>query len=251
MLCPMCMKNVLFKIRRQEKPGAQPYWELFDLKFIEGMTVAMALEMIQKKPVNADGRAVSPVVWTNACQDKLCSACFMLINGKPQAACQTPVHDLFQPITLQPLSKFPVIRDLVVDRSRVEQDMKRLHAWSKLDAYHATNEHRNPCESNESSVTASCCTSCGACLEACPQYHASSAFVGPMLLLRCHQHLLSARSADHKQGMLEALAADGGVFDCCNVQNCQRVCPQKINMTETIGLLKRAVLKGTVKKFLG
>lgn len=245
------MKNVLFKIRRQEKPGAQPYWELFDLKFTEGLTVVQALEAIQKRPLNADGRAVTPVVWSQACQGAQCTSCFILINGKPRAACQTLVKDLFQPISLEPLSKFPVIRDLVVDCSRVDQDTKRLHAWNELDAYHNTMGHRNPSESSESNVDASRCTSCGACLEACPQYHVSSAFVGPRLLLSCQQHLQQTRSSDHKRAMLEALAADGGVFDCCNVQNCQRVCPQKINITETIGLLKRAVLKGAVKRFLG
>jgi succinate dehydrogenase / fumarate reductase iron-sulfur subunit len=175
----------------------------------------------------------------------------MLINGKPKAACQTPVDHLLQPVCLEPLSKFPVLRDLVVDRFQTHKDCQRLQVWKELDGYHNTNEHRNSYSLDSSFAEAARCVSCGACLEACPQYHEGSCFVGPMVLLRAYPHLLNARSHEHKQAMLKALAAEGGVFACCNAQNCQRVCPQKINITETIGLLKRAVLKGTVKRFLG
>jgi len=239
------MKNVLFKIRRQEKPAACAYWELFDLQYAEGMTVALALEQIQRRPINADGRAVTPVVWDRG------DFCLIRINGKPRVPQEVDVREVFQPICLEPLSKFPVMRDLIVDRSREEKDGQRLQAWSRLDAYHNTNEHRSAVVADDLCRDLARCTSCGACLEACPQYHPSSAFVGPRLLLRCQQHLSNTRSTDHQRAMLEALASDGGVFDCCNAQNCQRVCPQKINITENIGLLKRAVLKGAVKRFLG
>ena len=100
------------------------------------MNVISALMEIQKNPVTADGKKVAPVVWESSCLEEVCGACTMLVNGKVRQSCTALVDKLSpegQPIVLQPMSKFPLVRDLIVDRSRMFEDLKKVKAW--IDSY--------------------------------------------------------------------------------------------------------------------
>ena len=65
--------------------------------------------------------------------EDLCGACTMLINGVARQACSTLIDSLEQPITLAPLTKFPLVRDLKVDRQKLFEHLKRVHAWIDID----------------------------------------------------------------------------------------------------------------------
>ena len=85
---------------------------------------------IQKNPINSEGKKVRPVVWECNCLEDVCGTCTMVINGKTRQSCSALIDKLMQPITLQPLSKFPVVRDLAVDRSRMFEARLAKHAYS-------------------------------------------------------------------------------------------------------------------------
>ena len=86
-------------------------------------------------------------------------------------------------ITLAPMTKFPLVRDLIVDRSRMFHDLVKVKAWITLDGSHELGPGpRQAPENQEEAYPLSRCMTCGCCLEACPQVNDSSHFIGPRLL---------------------------------------------------------------------
>ena len=67
------------------------------------------------------------------CLEEVCGACSMVINGRARQSCSRIVDQLEQPIRLEPMSTFPVIRDLQVDRTRMFDNLKRMKAWIPID----------------------------------------------------------------------------------------------------------------------
>src|SRR4051794_625050 len=110
-------ENVRMIITRQESPGSEPYTESFEVPYRPNMNVISALMAIRLNPVNDKGEQTSPPQWEMNCLEEVCGACSMIINGKPRQACTALINNLEQPIRLEPMKTFPVIRDLSVDRS--------------------------------------------------------------------------------------------------------------------------------------
>ena len=88
---------------------------------------------IAKNPVTRDGKKTTPVVYDRACLEEVCGSCAMRINGVVAEACTALVDKLEQPIRLEPMAKFPVVRDLAVDRSAMFEALKRVKAWIPID----------------------------------------------------------------------------------------------------------------------
>ena len=112
-------KRVLVRIRRQERPESPSYWEEFAIPHRPNLNVIVLLQEIRNRPVTREGRATTPVAWESNCLEEVCGACSMVINGRPRQSCTALVDALPQPIVLEPMRTFPVIRDLMVDRSRM------------------------------------------------------------------------------------------------------------------------------------
>ena len=98
------------------------YWEEFEIPLQPMMNVITALMHVRKHPVNRKGIQVNPIAWEDGCLEEVCGSCSMLINQKPRQACSAIIKNLIEEkgssiITLAPFTKFPLIRDLMVDRS--------------------------------------------------------------------------------------------------------------------------------------
>ena len=113
----MANKIVQFEIKRQASPDAPAVWESFEIEWRPGMNVTSALMEIAANPVTADRKPTTPVTYDSNCLEEICGSCAMRINGKARMACSALVENLEQPIRVEPLSKFPLVRDLQVDRS--------------------------------------------------------------------------------------------------------------------------------------
>src|SRR5216683_5989894 len=109
-------KSVTVKIKRQASPKDAPRWEEFALPWRPSMNVIICLRDIAENPVTREGTQTSPVAYDSNCLEEVCGSCAMVINGKARMACSALVDSLEQPIRLEPMTKFPVIRDLAVDR---------------------------------------------------------------------------------------------------------------------------------------
>ena len=98
-----------------------------------GMNVISSLMEIAANPVTASGKTTTPITYDSNCLEEVCGSCAMLINGRARMACSALVDKLEQPIRLEPFSKFPVVRDLAVDRSVLFENLKAVKAWVPID----------------------------------------------------------------------------------------------------------------------
>src|SRR5579863_9394354 len=126
-------KTVIIKIKRQDDPKAKPHWEEFELAHKPGMNVISSLMEIAANPVTRDGKATTPITYDSNCLEEVCGSCAMLINGRARMACSALIDKLEQPIRLEPFTKFPVVRDLAVDRSVLFENLKAVKAWVPID----------------------------------------------------------------------------------------------------------------------
>src|ERR1700754_5033491 len=167
----MANKTVQFEIKRQAGPDAPAVWEKFELEWRPGMNVISAMMEIATNPVTTDGKATTPITYDSNCLEEVCGSCAMRINGKAKMACSALVDKLEQPITLEPFSKFPVIRDLAVDRSVLFENLKAVKAWVPVDGtYDLGSGPRMTMEAQEEAYPLSNCISCCCCVEGSPEF---------------------------------------------------------------------------------
>jgi len=126
-------KTVQIRIKRRENPDAPQYWEEFEIPYRPNLNIISCLMEIQKNPVTKEGKRTTPPVWNMNCLEQVCGICTMVINGRVRQSCSALVDQLQQPITLEPMSKFPNVRDLIVDRQQMFDHLKRVHAWIEID----------------------------------------------------------------------------------------------------------------------
>ena len=239
-------KTVQLRILRQDLPTGEPNanqrWEEFAIEWLPGMNIISCLMAIQRNPVTAEGKPTNAVVWESNCLEEVCGACTMLINGKVRQACSALVDKLAQPITLEPLTSFPVVRDLIVDRTRLFDAFKKVKAWVPIDGtYDLGPGPKMDEEVRQKSYILSTCIACGSCMEACPNFNDASPFIGPAAINQARLHNSHPTGKMHAHDRLEALLGEGGIAYCGNDQNCVRVCPKGIPLTESIAEMNRQV----------
>ncbi len=244
--------TIYLKIKRQDSPHSEAYWEEFEIPYKPHMNVISLLAEIQKNPVNAKGEKIEPVVWDASCLEEICGSCSMLINGKARQACSALVDQLKQPITLEPFSKFPCVRDLRVDRSTMFEALKRVRAWVPIDGtYDLGPGPRLSSENQETAYDLARCMTCGCCLEVCPQVSDHSDFIGAAAVSQARLFNLHPTGAMHKDARLDTLYGPGGLEDCGNAQNCVKACPKEIPLTESIAEVGREMTKRMFSRLLG
>ena len=247
--------TIRLKIRRQDTPDSASYWDEFDVPATPNMNVISLLLWVAANPKTTDGRDVSPVAWDCNCLEEVCGACTMVINGTARQSCSALVGDLLaetddHTIALEPMTKFPVVRDLMVDRRRMFGALTKVKAWVPIDGTYAlgAGPHESP-EVQETRYALSRCMTCGCCLEACPQYLPDNNFIGAHAISQAryfNAHDTGKVLADDR---LEALEEPGGIADCGNAQNCVKVCPKEIPLTESIADIGRQTTVHALRKF--
>lgn len=249
------------RVLRQEAPGEPSRWERHQVTYEPNLNVISVLQKIATQATTSEGKSTSPVAWDCNCLEEVCGACTMLVNGETKQACSALVDKLLAEtpgeIELRPMSKFPVIRDLVVDRARMFRALERVHAWIPVDGY--GDRGAGPRESQEGQefrYPLSECMTCGCCVEACPQFSKveltqrmdetdeqfaerqsqayDQSFVGAAAISQSmlfNEHPTGHMNAGER---LEALMGPGGLQMCGNAQNCVAVCPKEIPLTTSI-----------------
>jgi len=227
-------KTVEIHIRRRANPDSPPYWERFELPYRPNLNIISCLMEIQKNPVTMEGTRTTPPVWQMNCLEQVCGICTMVINGRARQSCSALIDNLDQPIKLEPMQKFPNIRDLVVDRSQMFNHLKRVNAWIELDGTHDLGPA--PVMSNEQAqerYAYSRCMTCGCCLEACPQYHDDN-YIGPQAIAQAKLFNMHPTGKITLEDRLDGLMGNDGITNCGNAQNCVQVCPMSIPLTRAI-----------------
>ena len=248
----MATTRVVLRIKRQDGPTAPSRWEEFHLSYKPRMNVISALMDIRRNPVTVDGKKTTPVFWDCNCLEEVCGACSMIVNGKVRQACSALVDQLVQPIVLEPMIKFPLVRDLMVDRRRMFEALKRVRAWIPLDGtYNLGSGPRVDPETGAIAYSLSRCMTCGCCLEVCPQVTLISAFMGAAAISQVRLFNMHPIGRMNARERLDALMGEGGLADCANAQNCVHACPKEIPLTESIAALGREMTLHMLKRLLG
>jgi succinate dehydrogenase iron-sulfur subunit len=249
------MSNTIkVSVLRQDKPSTGSRWETFDVDYEPGMNITTVLQRIAGKPTTDDGQSTTPVAYDSNCLEEVCGACTMRVNGTVRQACTALVDRLLQDkpdkITLEPMSKFPVVRDLFVDRSKMFQNLKKVRAWVAVDGYFDRGPGPQISQhAQEDAYPLTTCMTCGCCVDACPQITDGSEFIGPAAISQAvlfNEHPVGQFDADIRMDVLTGL---GGIADCGNAQNCVKVCPKNIPLTQSIAKAGRMATTHTVKKF--
>lgn len=234
-------KKVLrFKIQRQDEPETSSYWEEFEVPYRPNMNVISGLMEIQRNPINVEGEKVRAVIWDYNCLEEVCGACSMRINGKVRQACSALVDKLEQPIILEPMSTFPIEKDLVVNRDRMFEALKKIKGWIPIDGTYALDAGPNifPNEQQEAYEYSTCMT-CGCCLEACPNVNSGSSFLGPQAMAQVKYFNTHPTGSMKKDERMEVVIGGEGISECGNSQNCVQVCPKEIPLTSALAELNK------------
>lgn len=245
-------KTITVKIKRQDGPEASTRWEEFAVPYRPNMNIISVLMKIRENPVTTSGKQTTPVAWDMNCLEEVCGACSMVINGRPRQSCSALVDQLQQPLTIEPMSTFPIIRDLQVDRSRMFDSLKKVKAWVPIDGTYDLGEGpRLPERKREWAYELSKCMTCGVCLESCPNVNSGSSFMGPAPLSQVRLFNTHPTGAMVKDERLNSIMGDGGLANCGNSQNCVQACPKGIPLTTSIASLNRAATVQMFKNFFG
>jgi succinate dehydrogenase / fumarate reductase iron-sulfur subunit len=245
------MERALLKIKRQDDPDDLPYWELFEVELVPDMTVSSALRAIVANPMTAEGNPTTPVAWDCSCNEGICGSCTMLVNGRTRQACKVSLEEFDGPVSIEPLSKYPIVRDLKVDRNVMLDALKGHECWVALDDLEPAGiEPLTDPERHERVSRFTDCVLCGSCSEACPQVNARTAFSGAYVfshITHLNAHPIGKFGASSR---LASIGGRGGIGDCGGSENCEVVCPRGIPLVEASSKLGWSSTWHSVKQFL-
>lgn len=209
--------NFTFHVLRRKNASESPRWEMIPFQTEnENETVATALTKINET-------AKEPIRWECSCLQKKCGACAMVINGRPQLACDTFLKAWRKKgeITLEPLHKFPVVADLIVDRSILQENLKTLGVWAEAEVSVQG-------EKRETAYQASRCLQCGCCLEICPNVCPGGAFFGGAAFVPAAR-LMEPLKGDQKKELARHYREH--VYEGCGKSlACADICPAGIDL---------------------
>ena len=223
---------MIVKIKRQTDPTTTAYWQRFRYVRPKHVTVAAVLDALNYTDdlLDADGNAAARIRWECSCMQAVCGGCAMVINGVPALACATFADEVKgEELILEPLSKFPVVADLIVDRSVIYENLIRAKAYLENLA---TSDKRQYAQQ----YSVAKCLKCGLCLEVCPNYHPGGEFFGAVLANE--SYLLASQTTDKQSQAVQSYKTHFAA-GCSKALSCQTVCPMGIETLTSILRMNR------------
>ncbi len=252
------VKTIRLEVLRQKDKHDRPYWESFEIPYKHDMNVISTLMEIRKNPVNTKGQLVEPVAWEAACLEEVCGTCTMWINGVIRQSCTALIDEVgiqdgeTAVVKLEPMKKYPMLRDLVVDRSKMFNNLIKVKGWVPIDgSYDLGMAQPQDDKVRKLRYELSRCMTCGCCNEACPQVSEKTTFVGPAAMGQALLFNLHPIGKTLEEDRLEFLTTEEGITNCGNAQNCVKVCPNGVPLTLAIAELNRQTTVYKIKKWMG
>ena len=169
------------------------------------------------------------------CGVKKCGMCGVMVNGRQTLACWEPVQ---REMVVRPLAGFPVVRDLVVDRSGYFENVQALEPWMQRKRPYGGFPEAITGAGLAAAADTMHCIECLLCVSACPAN--GERFMGPAPMVQLARFALDPR--DEADRAATALAP-GGIEHCVGCRQCSHVCPAGISVFEgAIEGLKRQIL---------
>ncbi len=187
-----------------------------------------------------------------SCRMGICGSCGMNINGTPKLTCETFLSDYAPgPIRVEPLTNFPIVRDLVVDIEDFMEKLPRVKPWIVRNDDQSAVDHeylQTPEELAEYKQFSNC-INCMLCYAACPVYGLDPDFIGPAAIALAERYDLDSRDRGRRE-RLDVLIEREGVWGCTFVGECTRVCPKHVDPAGAIQRYKLEAAKESVMAFL-
>lgn len=230
--------NITLKVWRQAGPNEKGEFKTYEAKNIS--TDASFLEMLDIVNEELEAKGEEPIAYEHDCREGICGTCGMVINGRPHGplqgitTCQLHMRHFKDGdvIYIEPFraKAFPIIKDLIVDRSAFD---KIIQAGGFISVNTGSAPEANSIyvkkENAELAMDAAACIGCGACVAACPNASAMlfvSAKVSHLALLPQGQPEREIRVQKMVAKMDEL-----GFGNCSNIGACEAECPKEIKIT--------------------
>lgn len=188
-----------------------------------------------------------------SCRMGICGSCGMMVNGEPRLTCEAFLREYHpEPIRIEPLAHFPVIRDLVVDVEDFMSDkLPSVRSWliPEEDRGLDEGEYRQTPAQMAHYHRFSLCINCMLCYSACPVYGLDSSFIGPAALAIAQRYNLDSRDGGRRQ-RAEAVTSHEGIWECTYVGDCTRVCPKDVDPAGAIQMAKLSYAADWARSFL-
>ena len=220
------MPMATFRVWRTDGSGGGAFKD-YETTVSEGMVVLDAVHQIQAEQAND-----LACRWN--CKAGKCGSCSAEINGKPRLMCMTRMDDLplDQPITLEPMQAFPLIRDLVTDVSWNYRVKMRIKPFKPRPPDVPDGTWRMAQEDVDRVQEFRKCIECYLCQDVCHvlrEHHLHEKFIGPRFLV--HTAALEMHPLDTEDRLADLRQAQGVGY--CNITKCcTNVCPEHITITD-------------------
>ena len=186
-----------------------------------------------------------------SCRMGVCGSCGMMVNGEPKLTCATFLADYAPgPVRVEPLSNFPIIRDLIVDIGDFMRKLATVKPWIVREEEKplSAGEYRQTPEQLDDYKKYSMCINCMLCYSACPVYGLDPHFIGPAAIALAQRYNLDSRDEGAAE-RVAVLSEHDGIWGCTFVGECTRVCPKHVDPAGAIQRYKLTAAVETVKAF--
>ncbi|HXV74694.1 MAG TPA: succinate dehydrogenase/fumarate reductase iron-sulfur subunit [Candidatus Polarisedimenticolaceae bacterium] len=236
---------------RQPSRSAQGRFAEYEAQEIsEHASFLEMLDLVNERLIAA---GEEPIAFEHDCREGICGSCGMMVNGVPHgphegiAACQLHMRSFADgdEIWIEPwrATAFPIVRDLVVDRSSLDRVIQA-GGFISINTGNAQDANAVPIPKDvaDTAMDAAACIGCGACVAACPNASAmlfTAAKVG-------HLNALPQGQPERRRRVVGMVARmdQEGFGNCTNHGACERACPKQISI-EFIARLNRDLLKAS------
>jgi succinate dehydrogenase / fumarate reductase iron-sulfur subunit len=249
--------SVTLKVWRQKDAAASGGFETYRMEQVS--TASSFLEMLDLLNEQLIAEDKEPIAFDHDCREGICGMCSLVINGIPhgknalQTTCQLHMRSFSDgdTITIEPYRSkpFPVMRDLVTDRSAFDTIMQ---AGGFVDQRIGSAQDANALPISKTvadkAMDAAACIGCGACVAACPN---ASAMLFTSAKLSQLNMLPQGRPEKDRRSLRMVGAMDAAGFgNCTNIGECEAACPKGISL-DFIAMMNRDYAVASVKQFLG
>lgn len=240
--------KLILKVWRQKNPGEKGGLETYEVQANEHMSFLEMLDVLNESLID---KKEEPIAFEHDCREGICGACSLMINGRPHGpltgttTCQLHMRHFKagDTIVVEPFraNAFPVIKDLVVDRSAFDHIIEA-GGYVSVNTGQAPDANDIPIEKELASKAfdAAACIGCGACVAACPNASAmlfTSAKIAHLIYL--------PQGRVERQRRVKAMVAqmdEEGFGMCSNTYACEVECPKEIT-AKNISIMNRGFLQ--------